>query len=161
MQTEGEIAGARAAAAAGIPFSLSTSAPPRSKTWWLLFPRAANGFSCTCGVTGTGRWRWCSARRTRDSTRCWSTVDVPVAGARLRDNRNGMTIPPTLTLRTVLDALPRPRWWFDLLTTEPLAFASLDRWSGTVGEYLSTMFDPSLTFDDWNGSRPNGPASSS
>jgi L-lactate dehydrogenase (cytochrome) len=76
------------------------------------------------------------------------TVDVPVAGARLRDNRNGMTIPPTLTLRTVLDALPRPRWWFDLLTTEPLAFASLDRWSGTVGEYLSTMFDPSLTFDD-------------
>jgi L-lactate dehydrogenase (cytochrome) len=34
------------------------------------------------------------------------------------------------------------------LTTEPLAFASLDRWSGTVGEYLDTMFDPSLTFDD-------------
>jgi L-lactate dehydrogenase (cytochrome) len=34
------------------------------------------------------------------------------------------------------------------LTTEPLAFASLDRWSGTVGEYLNTMFDPSVTFDD-------------
>jgi L-lactate dehydrogenase (cytochrome) len=48
----------------------------------------------------------------------------------------------------VLDAVPHPRWWFDLLTTEPLAFASLDRWPGTVGEYLSTMFDPSLTFDD-------------
>ena len=59
-----------------------------------------------------------------------------------------MTIPPTLTLRTVLDAVPHPKWWFDLLTTEPLAFASLDRWSGTVAEYLSTMFDPSLTFDD-------------
>ncbi len=42
----------------------------------------------------------------------------------------------------------RPRWWFDLLTTEPLSFASLDRWSGTVGEYLDTMFDPSVTFDD-------------
>jgi L-lactate dehydrogenase (cytochrome) len=77
-----------------------------------------------------------------------ATVDVPVAGARLRDNRNGMTIPPTLTLRTVLDVVPHLKWWFDLLTTEPLAFASLDRWSGTVGEYLSTMFDPSLTFDD-------------
>lgn len=59
-----------------------------------------------------------------------------------------MTIPPTLTLRTVLDAVPHPKWWFDLLTTEPLAFASLDRWPGTVAEYLSTMFDPSLTFDD-------------
>jgi L-lactate dehydrogenase (cytochrome) len=44
--------------------------------------------------------------------------------------------------------VPHPKWWFDLLTTEPLAFASLDRWPGTVGEYLSTMFDPSLTFDD-------------
>ena len=35
-----------------------------------------------------------------------------------------------------------------MLTTEPLAFASLDRWSGTVGEYLDSMFDPTLTFDD-------------
>jgi L-lactate dehydrogenase (cytochrome) len=34
------------------------------------------------------------------------------------------------------------------MTTEPLSFASLDRWSGTVGQYLDTMFDPSLTFDD-------------
>ena len=53
------------------------------------------------------------------------TVDVPVAGARLRDARNGMSIPPALTPRTVIDALPRPWWWFDFLTTEPLAFASL------------------------------------
>ena len=76
------------------------------------------------------------------------TVDVPVAGARLRDTRNGMSIPPTLTLRTVLDAVPHPRWWFDLLTTEPLSFASLDRWPGTVAEYLDTMFDPTVTFED-------------
>ena len=34
------------------------------------------------------------------------------------------------------------------MTTEPLSFASLDRWSGTVGQNLDTMFDPSLTFDD-------------
>ena len=44
--------------------------------------------------------------------------------------------------------MPHPRWWFDLLTTEPLSFASLDRWPGTVAEYLDTMFDPTLTFDD-------------
>jgi L-lactate dehydrogenase (cytochrome) len=59
-----------------------------------------------------------------------------------------MLIPPALTLRTAVDAALRPRWWIDLLTTEPLSFASLDRWSGTVGQYLDTMFDPSLTFDD-------------
>ncbi|MCV7088658.1 alpha-hydroxy acid oxidase [Mycobacterium interjectum] len=148
MHTEGEIAGARAAAKAGIPFSLSTlgttaiedlvTAVPQGRKWFQLYMwrdrersmalvqrAAAAGFDTLL-----------------------ATVDVPVAGARLRDNRNGMTIPPTLTLRTVLDAVPHPKWWFDLLTTEPLAFASLDRWSGTVGEYLSTMFDPSLTFDD-------------
>jgi L-lactate dehydrogenase (cytochrome) len=77
-----------------------------------------------------------------------ATVDVPVAGARLRDTRNGMSIPPALTLRTVLDAVPHPRWWFDLLTTEPLSFASLDRWPGTVAQYLDTMFDPTVTFED-------------
>ena len=38
--------------------------------------------------------------------------------------------------KTVLNAIPRPAWWIDFLTTEPLAFASLDRWSGTVAELL-------------------------
>ncbi len=148
MHTEGEIAGARAAARAGIPFSLSTlgtcaiedlvAAAPQGRKWFQLY-----------------MWRdrersMALVQRAADAgfDTLLVTVDVPAAGARLRDNRNGMTIPPTLTLRTVLDAVPHPKWWFDLLTTEPLAFASLDRWPGTVGEYLATMFDPSLTFDD-------------
>jgi L-lactate dehydrogenase (cytochrome) len=155
MHTEGEIAGAQAAAAAGIPFSLSTlgtasiedvaSAIPKGRKWFQLYMWRDRDRSM--GLV----------RRAADAgfDTLLVTVDVPVAGARLRDARNGMTIPPALTLRTVLDALGRPRWWFDLLTTEPLAFASLDRWPGTVGEYLDTMFDPSLTFDDlaWIRSR--------
>ena len=148
MHTEGEIAGARAAAAAGIPFSLSTlgtaaiedvaTAVPQGRKWFQLYMWRDRDRSMAL------------VKRAADAgfDTLLATVDVPVSGARLRDNRNGMTIPPTLTLRTVLDAVPHPKWWFDLLTTEPLAFASLDRWSGTVGEYLSTMFDPSLTFDD-------------
>lgn len=148
MHTEGEIAGARAAARAGIPFSLSTlgtcaiedlvSAAPHGRKWFQLY-----------------MWRdrersMALVQRAADAgfDTLLATVDVPVSGVRLRDNRNGMTIPPTLTLRTILDAVPHPKWWFDLLTTEPLAFASLDRWPGTVAEYLTTMFDPSLTFDD-------------
>ena len=148
MHTEGEIAGARAAAKAGIPFSLSTlgttanedlvTAVPQGRKWFQLYMWRDRDRSMAL------------VQRAADAgfDTLLATVDVPVAGARLRDNRNGMTIPPTLTLRTVLDTVPHPKWWFDLLTTEPLAFASLDRWSGTVGEYLSTMFDPSLTFDD-------------
>src|SRR3712207_9391144 len=54
------------------------------------------------------------------------TVDTPVGGLRLRDVRNGMTIPPALTARTILDGARHPSWWVDLLTTEPLEFASLN-----------------------------------
>jgi L-lactate dehydrogenase (cytochrome) len=148
MQTEGEIAGASAAAKAGIPFSLSTlgtcaiedlvGAVPQGRKWFQLYMWKDRERSMAL------------VKRAADAgfDTLLATVDVPVSGARFRDNRNGMTIPPSLTLRTVLDAVPHPKWWFDLLTTEPLAFASLDRWPGTVGEYLSTMFDPSLTFDD-------------
>ena len=48
------------------------------------------------------------------------TVDTPVGGARLRDVRNGLTVPPALSLRTFLDGAMHPNWWFDLFTTEPL-----------------------------------------
>ena len=58
---------------------------------------AATGSSSTCGRTATGRWRWSTGPRRPATTRSLVTVDVPVAGARLRDVRNGMTIPPTLT----------------------------------------------------------------
>jgi isopentenyl diphosphate isomerase/L-lactate dehydrogenase-like FMN-dependent dehydrogenase len=76
------------------------------------------------------------------------TVDVPVAGDRLRDKYNGMTIPPALTVKTILNALPRPEWWINFLTTDSLKFASLDSWNGTVAELLDSMFDPSVDFED-------------
>ncbi|GFG65109.1 putative L-lactate dehydrogenase [Mycobacterium kubicae] len=148
MHTEGEVAGARAAAAAGIPFSLSTlatssiedvvAAAPQGRKWFQLYMWRDHDRSMAL------------VRRAADAgfDTLLVTVDVPVAGVRRRDVRNGMSIPPALTVRTVLDALPRPRWWFDLLTTEPLAFASLDRWPGTVAQYLDSMFDPGVTFDD-------------
>jgi len=148
MHAEGERAGAAAAGAAGIPFTLSTmgttsiegvaAANPEGRNWFQLYmwkdrersmalvDRAAKAGFDTLLVT----------------------VDVPVAGARLRDLRNGMTIPPTLTPRTVVDALPRPAWWWNFLTTEPLTFASLSSWSGSVAELIDTMFDPTVTFDD-------------
>lgn len=148
MHTAGEIAGATAAAAAGIPFALSTMgttsiedvahAAPDGRHWFQLYmwkdrersmalvDRAAQAGFDTLVIT----------------------VDVPVAGARLRDTRNGLTIPPSLSLRTIANAIPRPAWWINFLSTEPLAFASLDRWSGTVAELLDTMFDPTVSFDD-------------
>src|SRR3954471_24406557 len=76
------------------------------------------------------------------------TVDTPVAGARLRDKRNGFSIPPQLTPATILDALPRPWWWWDFLTTPTLEFASLSSTGGTVGELLDAAMDPTISFKD-------------
>jgi L-lactate dehydrogenase (cytochrome) len=76
------------------------------------------------------------------------TVDTPVAGPRLRDVRNGFTIPPALSLRTMANAAVHPRWWIDLLTTEPLEFASLRSWGGTVAELVDRVFEPAATVAD-------------
>ncbi|MBW0016984.1 MAG: alpha-hydroxy-acid oxidizing protein [Mycobacterium sp.] len=148
MHTEGEIAGARAAAAAGIPFSLSTLSTTAIEDLATVVPQCRKWFQLYMWKDRDRSMALVQRAADAGFDTLLITVDVPVAGARLRDVRNGMSIPPALTLRTVLDALPHPRWWFDLFTTEPLAFASLDRWPGTVGEYLNSMFDPSVTFDD-------------
>jgi L-lactate dehydrogenase (cytochrome) len=148
MQAEGEVAGATAATAAGIPFALSTmgttsiedvaAADPTGRHWFQLYMWKDRDRSMALVDR--------AAKAGYDTLLV--TVDVPVAGARLRDVRNGMTIPPSLTPRTVVNAIPRPAWWINFLTTEPLAFASLDAWSGTVADLLDTMFDPTVTYDD-------------
>jgi L-lactate dehydrogenase (cytochrome) len=62
--------------------------------------------------------------------------------------RNGFTIPPTLSLRTLIDIGLHPGWWFDKLTTEPLRFAVFDRTDGTVADLIDRVFDPTITLAD-------------
>jgi L-lactate dehydrogenase (cytochrome) len=148
MHTEGELAGARVAARHGIPFSLSTLGTASIEEVAAVNPRGRQWFQLYMWKDRDRSMALVKRAAAAGFDTLLVTVDVPVAGARLRDVRNGMSIPPTLTMRTVLDAVPHARWWIDLLTTEPLSFASLDRWPGTVAEYLDTMFDPTVTFED-------------
>ena len=148
MQTEGEIAGAGAAQAAGIPFTLSTlgttsiedvaAAAPHGRKWFQLYVMRKREISYDLVER--------AARAGFDTLQF--TVDTPVAGARLRDTRNGFSIPPQLTARTVIDAIPRPWWWIDFLTTPTLEFASLSSTGGTVGELLDSAMDPTISFED-------------
>ncbi len=148
MHTEGEIAGAGAARAAGIPFTLSTlgtssiedvkAANPDGRNWFQLYVMRQREISY--GLVER------AAAAGFDTL--MFTVDTPVAGARLRDKRNGFSIPPQLTIGTIVNAIPRPWWWWDFLTTPPLEFASLSSTGGTVGELLDSAMDPSVTFDD-------------
>jgi L-lactate dehydrogenase (cytochrome) len=155
MHTEGERAGAAAAAAAGIPFALSTMGTASIEDVAAAVPGGRNWFQLYMWKDRDRSMALVDRAAKAGYDTLLVTVDVPVAGARLRDNRNGLTIPPRLTISTIIDALPRPAWWFNFLTTEPLAFASLSRWSGTVAELLDTMFDPTVTYEDlaWIRSR--------
>ena len=148
MQTEGEIAGATSAGAAGIPFSLSTlgttsmedvaAANPAGRNWFQLYVTRQRDI-CYGLVE--------RAQKAGFDTLMF-TVDVPTAGARLRDKRNGFSIPPQITAGTVLNTAMYPRWWFDFLTTPKLEFASLSSTGGTVGELLDSVMDPTISDDD-------------
>jgi len=158
MNHEGESAVVRVAQDADIPYALSTmgttsiedtaAAGPDARKWFQLYvwrDRSA-GLDLVQRAQAAGY------------EALILTVDTPVAGARMRDVRNGLTIPPSLTLKTIVDGAMHPSWWFNLLTTEPLSFASFRHWQGTVADLINEMFDPTLSFADvewlrgiWNG----------
>ncbi|MEP7370264.1 MAG: alpha-hydroxy acid oxidase [Dermatophilaceae bacterium] len=144
MHHEGERAVVRVADRRGIPYALSTmgttsleeiaAAAPDAQRWFQLYlwkDRAASGE--LLGRAATNGYDVLVL-----------TVDTAIAGSRIRDVRNGLTIPPSLTLRTIADTATHPQWWFNMLTTEPLSFASLSSWHGTVADLVNAMFDPTV-----------------
>lgn len=148
MRTEGEVAVARIAAKAGIPYSLSTVGTTTPED--------------VAAASGDGR-RWFQLYVWRDRDRSLAliqraeragfealvlTVDVPVTGDRLRDVRHGLTIPPTLNLRTFIDGALHPRWLFDFLTTPPPVFASMTEEKKSLEDQALAMFDASVAWDD-------------
>ncbi|HWG25559.1 alpha-hydroxy acid oxidase [Actinospica sp.] len=148
MHSAGERAVVAVAERAGIPFCLSTvgtasigqiaSIAPKARKWFQLY---------------LWKDRELSLELVRDAKAAGYeallvTVDVPVSGNRLRDQRNGMTIPPRLTAKTFLDASYRWRWWFDFLSTEPYSFAFDTTGRGSLGDLMRRLADPSVTFAD-------------
>jgi L-lactate dehydrogenase (cytochrome) len=146
----GECAAARAAAARGLPYCLSTV-----------------GTVAVEDVAGTGlrdRWFQLYVLRDREIVRelieraakagyraLEVTVDAPVSGRRTRDLRNGLTMPPTLTPRAMLEVAARPGYWMSLLRGPALRYASFTPpapESGTTIADIISMFDASLSWDD-------------
>ncbi|HEY1514540.1 MAG TPA: alpha-hydroxy acid oxidase [Gaiellaceae bacterium] len=147
MHAAGEPAVARSAARAGIPYTLSTLGTTSIERLAAEAPDADRWFQLYVSKD-RGRVRELVTRARESGYRTLVlTVDVPVAGARHRDTHNGLTIPPTLTPRTLGGMLRKPRWLFDALTTEPLAFESLGAADDVMG-LIDRVFDPSVTFAD-------------
>ncbi|MBM3689754.1 MAG: alpha-hydroxy-acid oxidizing protein [Actinobacteria bacterium] len=148
MHHSGEPAVAAVAGRSGIPYGLSTLGTtsiedlardaPDTRRWFQLYLMRDRGYvkelvqrASDCGYDTI-----------------ILTVDTPVAGRRHRDVRNGLTIPPRITPRTAVDMALHPRWWGNLLTTEPITFATLSSTDGTVADLIGRVFDPTINIGD-------------
>jgi L-lactate dehydrogenase (cytochrome) len=153
----GERGAAAAAARAGVPYALSTVGTTTPEELMAVEPKGP---------------RWFQLYMWRDRARATAlldrvadagfqtlilTVDVPVAGDRRRDYRNGLVVPPALRPRTLVEGALHPSWWFDFLTTEPIRFAVQTDPGETVHDVLSRLFDPGVTMDDLGWLRERWP----
>jgi L-lactate dehydrogenase (cytochrome) len=148
MHTEGEPAVARVAERVGIPMALSTMGTTSVEALAEAAPGARRWFQLYLWRDREASAALVERAKAAGFEALVLTVDTPVAGPRLRDVRNGFSIPPALTVRTVANAAVHPRWWADLLTTPPLEFASLRAWGGTVAELVDRVFEPAATLAD-------------
>lgn len=148
MQTEGETAGAGAAGAAGIPFTLSTLGTTSIEDVKAVNPTGRNWFQLYVMRDRDISYNLVKRAAAAGYDTLFFTVDTPVAGARLRDKRAGFSIPPQLTPGVVINAIPRPAWWINFLTTPKLEFASLSSTGGTVGDLINAAMDPTISFED-------------
>ena len=162
---QGELAVARAAARAGLPYTLSTlstrsieevRAVSDGRLWFQVYVWRDRGLVKEM-IDRAGA---------ADYEALVLTVDTAVLGRRERDVRRGFTLPPTLGPGTIVDGLLHPAWTWSLLSSEPIRIANVvgsDVADGaspvTLSDYINTQFDPALEWDDvdWLRSVWDGP----
>src|ERR1700761_444517 len=153
FHADGEILGARAAAACGIPFCLSTMSicsiedvkgATQQPFWFQQYLMRDRGFNQE--LIDRAAAAQCSA--------LMLTLDLQVLGERRRDPRNGLTIPPKFTLRNAWDVTTKPAWALNVLLGKRRTFGNLvgriggDSGINTLAEWIATQFDPSATWRD-------------
>jgi L-lactate dehydrogenase (cytochrome) len=160
FHADGEILGARAAAAFGIPFCLSTMsicsiedvrASTEQPFWFQQYLMRDRGFNQE--LIDRAIAAACSA--------LMLTLDLQVLGQRHRDPRNGLTIPPRVTLRNAFDLATKPTWALGVLFGKRRTFGNLAGRIGgasgirTLAEWTATQFDPTANWRDveWVRSR--------
>lgn len=148
MHHVGEPAVAKVAGDVGIPYALSTLGTTSVEALAEVAPDTRRWFQLYVWRDRVASEALVKRAEVAGYDTLILTVDTAVGGIRLRDVRNGLTIPPQLTLGTLAGMAMYPRWWGNLLTTRPLEFASLSSTGGTVGDLLTKVFDPAITGAD-------------
>jgi L-lactate dehydrogenase (cytochrome) len=153
QHADGEILAARAAAAFGIPFTLSTmsicsiedvAANTDKPFWFQLYVLRDRDFIKR--LIKRAQAAKCSA--------LVLTLDLQILGQRHKDIKNGLTAPPKLTLPNILDMMTKPRWCLGMLGTKRRGFGNIvghvtgvDDMS-SLSSWTAQQFDPTLSWDD-------------
>lgn len=152
QRADGEIKAARAAEKAGVPFTLSTMSicsiediaeATTAPFWFQLYVMKDEEF--VDSAIERARKAGCSA--------LVLTLDLQILGQRHKDLKNGLSAPPRLTLRNILDMTIRPQWSLEMLGTKRRTFRNIVGHAKGVGDLSSLMswtneqFDPQLDWD--------------
>jgi L-lactate dehydrogenase (cytochrome) len=162
---EGELAVARAAAEAGVPYTLSTigtrsieevAAVSDGPKWFQVYVFKDRGLV-----------KELLGRATDAGYEAITlTVDTAVIGRRERDVRRGFTLPPKIGIGTLIDGALHPGWTWAFARAEPIVFSNVagrDVGDGSdavsLADYINNQFDPSLSWRDldWLRSNWDGP----
>jgi L-lactate dehydrogenase (cytochrome) len=150
---DGEILAARAGAAAGVPFTLSTMsicsiedvADATDKPFWFqLYVMRDREFNAH--LIDRAKAAGCSA--------LVLTLDLQILAQRNKDIRNGLTAPPRMTLANIADIARKPRWWLGMARTKRRTFRNIVGHAPGVKDtrelasWTNEQFDPTLDWDD-------------
>lgn len=145
LHPDGELAMARAAASAGIPYTLSTMGTRSISEVRAAVPGAAVFFQL---------YFWKDPARTAELIReaidqrvdaLVVTVDMAVGGSRLRDLRRGLSMPPKISLPILVDGALHPAWALGYVRRPPRFVSLAPGGSRSIAEVANLMFDPGAT----------------
>jgi L-lactate dehydrogenase (cytochrome) len=153
QHADGEILAARAAAAFGVPFTLSTMSicsiedvaeNSPAPFWFQLYVMRDRDFIR----------RLIERARAANCSALMVTLDLQLMGQRHKDVRNGLSAPPKPTLRNILNLMQKPAWCLGMLGTKRRQFGNIVghvkgvKDMSSLSDWTVSQFDPSLSWDD-------------
>jgi isopentenyl diphosphate isomerase/L-lactate dehydrogenase-like FMN-dependent dehydrogenase len=148
MHYQGEIMVAKVCDENNLIYSLSTMGTTSSKEVGEQVPKVRRWFQLYLWRNREQSLKFIEDAKAAGFEGLMLTVDTAIGGIKWRDMRNGLTVPPKIGLKTFLDMALKPKWWFNLLTTAPLEFATFRNFNKPLSEIAANVFDPAVTFED-------------
>jgi len=148
MHYQGEIMVAKVCDENNLIYNLSTMGTTSSKEIGEQVPSVRRWFQLYLWRDREQSLKFIEEARAAGFEGLMLTVDTAVGGIKWRDMRNGLTVPPKIGFKTFFDMALKPKWWFNLLTTAPLEFATFRNFNKPLSEIAAKVFDPAVTFED-------------